>query len=214
MFGKGTNIKKRKLKTERVANMFGVRKENITKLVKTLDFSKDASFDAITWGLENVALNMFVVLTGNLQKFGHSVFVARKEPNLRSEHGPLLFIDNDRSSWDYDLFKRGVVRQDNPLTSLCKFPLEISKRILAFNHTSTFTLGNIIYDALSVYKSETPLFTKTNIYYLDQRVEYLQGIITNCIQRHGVENVLFPEPWLASKSYDLVEHFVNIFSAV
>lgn len=190
----------KRLRESRIINMLSMEKEDILELNREkFNISRASSTSAISWVLENVAINMFTILMGNPQKFSHSIFALQRDISKSAKiFGPLVYVDNDRSSWDNDIFKRGMLNADHPLGIFCKFPMETAVRILSVNESSSFTVGKLILDSVSHYSStfkEKPLFTVDNAKWLDQRVFFLRDTIKKCIHNHGAENVLFPEPW-------------------
>jgi len=189
----------RRLRAHRFVNMLRMGHQSTKDLQENeFNITRHSPSHKISWALENSALNMFVILMGNPQKFAHSVFVLEKTTKEAQLTGPLLYVDNDRSSWDNDIFRRGVIKPNHPLSVLCKFPLEIGTRILAVNESEGFTIGNLLRESVSGYEAtmkEAPLFTRENAAWLDQRVRFLRNMIEKCIHQHGVEDVLIPEPW-------------------
>ena len=195
--------------------MFTLDKKEVQELnANIFNITQDSPTHKISWVLENSAANMFTILVGNPNKFGHSFFILEEDGGSSDTRvqGPLIYIDNDRSSWENDIFKRNIVKKNHPLSVFCKFPLEIATRIVAANITTGYTVGDIILESLAPYEEtlfEGPLFTKDNAYWLNQRIEYLQNIIVDCIHQHGSENVLFPEPWVQSSEDLFLKFFVN-----
>jgi hypothetical protein len=198
-----------------MVNMFDLGSRQVAELRKDkFNITRHSPSYKITWALENVALNMFAILMGNTQKFSHSVFILHQPDELGPKYGPFLYIDNDRSSWANDIFRRGIVSHKHPLGVFCKFPMEIARRILSFNHTQQFTLGNLVKESVSPYIStmkELPLWTNENIYWLDQRVDYLRNQIEKCIRRYGIEDVLIPDPW-SQKEYSVLHQWTKFLT--
>ena len=64
-----------------------------------LNIQRNSPLKLKFYALENVALNMFCILTGNLIKFDHNVYIQRTESDERRTYGAFLYIDNDRATF-------------------------------------------------------------------------------------------------------------------
>ena len=184
--------------------------------------TNDSLKDDIEWAMENIAVNLFAILMGNTQKFRHSVFIMKSTKSGRDVYGPLLYIDNDRSSWQKDIFKKKV-HKDHPITKICKFPKKIATRILLLDqfHSSNIndyqntqdrvSLGKLVKECADNAGLRTGnLFTDNEAYWLDERVHFIAKAINECVHLHGVDYVFIDEPW--TTEYDPVTIWSQILS--
>ena len=129
--------------------------------------------------MENVSVNLFALLTNNFYRFDHNLFL---QVGKNGGLGPLLFIDNDRSRWKYDLRKNGRVpfhAEDHPLATFCKFPRNLVTRLklLKAVESEGLSLGKLVYLATSVYDPPSgPIFTLQEAKHLDSTVSYINDI--------------------------------------
>ena len=188
------------MRNDRIVNMNTLKSYEIDAYLEgKFNISKDSPEHEITWVLENVAINMFTILVGNISKFSHSFFVPEKDVGSFGVSGPIIYIDNDRSEWNSDIFRRGVIKNTHPLGIFCKFPKNIAMRIILGDGRYGFTIGDILLESTSYIEDvmkEKSLFSSLQAKYLDQRVSFLRYIIETCIIHNGIDNVLIPEPWL------------------
>lgn len=161
--------------------------------------------------MENVAVNLFAILTNNFSRFGHNLFV-QVGPN--NEFGPFIFIDNDRSKWKYDLRDRKKVPKkaaDHPLATFCKFPKQIARRLLLLDALAEdgISLGKLVYLAISNYEDvpSGPIFTLTQADFLDLNASYIVEIINICLDKHPEKDVLFDEP--GQKEYQFFDKLIH-----
>jgi hypothetical protein len=164
---------------------------------------------------------MFAILTNNFSRFGHNLFIqTRVSPHTKAtEYGPFIYLDNDRSSWKYNVTKKGKIPSDpleHPLAKFCKFPKQIAQRILILNELqqkdTTISLGKLVYWATSTYQDvpSGPVFTLEEAAMLDYYLDYIAIGIQHCLNSHPEEEVLFLEPW--STRYDFMENIISIFA--
>jgi hypothetical protein len=187
---------------------------NFKKFSSIMNITRDSPIGQINWVLENVAVHLYVLLTASFSKFNHNLF------HLQHDHGPFIYIDNDRSNWRYAARNRSAeAAARSPVFRYCRFPAHIASRLFALapqiaidsSRASSFprptianpnSMGNIIREAtldldMPFLKEETGgFFSVHEANMLDINVQHVVDGIRNCIDRYGIENVLIPEPWL------------------
>jgi len=186
---------------------------------KKLHLTDDSSEADVWWAMESMAFNMWSVLTGYSERFDHNVFQTfRKDGSPWPHEGPFEYIDNDRSQWHtYVLKYRFGVQPAHHLRDACIFPRTLSNRLLVLhqNQTEHFGLGQLILDAVSVYhtadlEKNGPFFTPSSVSVVNQNLEFLVGIIRQCIETFGVDRVLIAEPW--EDRFSSQEAFASVYN--
>mmetsp|Transcript_8916 Transcript_8916/g.36825 ORF Transcript_8916/g.36825 Transcript_8916/m.36825 type:complete len:485 (+) Transcript_8916:162-1616(+) len=187
---KHSDLKKRKL-----SNMVKPNKD-VMLSDGTFNITRESPKAAQVLALENVAVNMFSVLTGNRKKFSHSVFISyKRNPHGAKVYGPLLYIDNDRSNWysNSDTLIRHTFKENHPLTEICRFPESIALRLLALRY-SPHSVGDIAKRSTDVYSEmyESPILTQRQVDNINNLADFLTDAVEACIHRYGVDSVLIP----------------------
>eukprot|EP01094_Clydonella_sp_ATCC50884_P010448 TRINITY_DN2010_c1_g1_i1.p2 TRINITY_DN2010_c1_g1~~TRINITY_DN2010_c1_g1_i1.p2 ORF type:complete len:220 (-),score=71.85 TRINITY_DN2010_c1_g1_i1:347-1006(-) len=116
------------------------------------------------------------------------------------EYGLLLYIDNDRASWRHTIQKHyGYNDTHNPLWEVCRFPERLARRFILFakSHELERSLGQLMRTTTQwVDTIHNPLISPRSQVNIDESVLFIAQIIQRCIDRHGLEKVLIPEPWV------------------
>jgi len=196
--------------------------EDLSRLARTqFNIQPYSKPEDIHWVLENVAVNIFAILTNNFSRFGHNLFIQTRT-NAHTgaqEFGPFIYLDNDRSSWKFNITRKGKIPNDpleHPLAKFCKFPKQIAQRILILQELSeldsNISFGKLVYWAVSVYQDvpSGPLFSLFEASNLDIAMSYVARTIQHCLDHHPQEEVLFLEPW--ATKYDFMENIISIFA--
>ena len=160
---------------------------------------------------------MFAILTNNFSRFGHNLFIQKRDAEDGTEQfGPFIYLDNDRSKWKYDVKTHGKVPEnplDHPFATFCKFPKNIAKKLLLLKSTNdNLSLGKLVYWSLGKYNHlpSSSLFTLTEAEYLDAAAKYITDIVDHCLENFPEDEVLFDESW--NVNYDLMSNIVNMLA--
>ena len=174
----------------------------------------DSPPERIEMVLELLTAQLFALLTGNLNKFDHNLFVAA-ERNDYSAMGPFIYIDNDRSQWDYTTARSKKLYPVNPWREFCKFPKRIAHRILLLRpgNPRNLTLGGYLTDIASQvfqpHMKNGELFNAAQGIVLDKNIEFVASIIDECLARHPPDHVFIPEPWSQPEVFEDVNVLLN-----
>lgn len=196
---------------------FGLlEKRHYLKMLPIMNITRTSPLGQVNWVLENVAIHMYVFLTGSFSKFNHNLF------RLGAVTGPFAYLDHDRSLWFVPATNRTPEASlRGTLFKYCKFPEHITSRLLALapldhnQERNPITLGSLIRAATIdlpypyMKPNVLPFFSAMEARVLDANVQHLVTGIRRCIDKHGVENVLVPEPWLMY-SDDYLSRFLDM----
>ena len=148
--------------------------------------------------LEIISAHLFSFLVGNLNKFDHNLFIAK----YGQITGPFVYIDNDRSQWNFPIYQKIKTDPIEAMRSICIFPKRISERILLLrsaNHLNNKgrTLSKILMQMNDeIYRGFSETFFKLkDSLALESNVNYIADIIDQCVYERGIDNVLIEEPW-------------------
>ena len=183
-------------------------------LAGPFNITRDSPPEQLKPALESITEVMFTSTIGFMRKYGHNTFAAQNRHNS-SILGPLTFIDNDRAAWDRvaaEAPTENIVRCHSKVRELCKFPRSLARRFLVLgrNHsapdTQPISLGKLLLTTTGAYgdngflSDNGRLFSAHEAAVIDANVQFWYEAITDCIAKHGEDNVLMPDQWL--KRYD------------
>lgn len=215
-------------------DFFHLTEERIAELKEErFTLTSASSPEKIRFALENVAVNMFAIITNNYNRFNHNLFIMLRPDGAYPdmiEYGPFIYLDNDRSKWRYHPIEEGKIEEVNAFNQFCVFPRSIARRLLLLRpgHASSSiaekagssgrtglektTFGTLLHDVSSIYDGlyHGELFTLEQAAYMDGAVEVLTDAITSCVDKYGEENVLFDEPWRQSHTYDALSTVIGV----
>lgn len=215
-------------------DFFHLTEEEVVELKKErFTLGPDSPPGALRFALENVAVNMFAVITNNYNRFNHNLFIMLRPDDTfpdEIEYGPFIYLDNDRSKWRYHPIEEGKIQEVNPFNQFCVFPRNIARRLMLLRpgHASSSvaekagesgraalektTVGSLLHDVSSIYGGlyHGELFSIEQAVFMDGAIEVLTDAIAQCVDRYGEENVLLEEPWQQAYSYDAMDTIVGV----
>ena len=168
--------------------------------------------------IENLSVQLFSLLCGNLEHFGDELF---RFPLSEPGEAPFyIYIDNDHSQWNHPVRRSKKLRLTNPWTHFCKFPAHIAHRILFWREGNPrgATLGSLLLQlneqVLSPYMRDQGLWGEAQAAVLDNNIEFVAEMIDYCVARDGRENVFIDETWPQPTVYDDLDSlFSSLFSS-
>jgi len=156
--------------------------------------------------IENLALQLFSVLTGNLEHFGDEIF--RYPLSAPGEPPRYVYLDNDHAQWNHPVRRSKKLRLANPWTRFCKFPTHIAHRILFWRDGNPrgAGLGSLLLQltrqVLDPYVRDEDLWGEKQAAVLDSNVEFVAEMIDLCVARDGQDSVFVAETWPQPNVYD------------
>lgn len=180
------------------------------------NINRTSSEESIIYATEIITAQLFTLLTGNLKKFDHNLFITTAKYNS-SFHGPFNYIDNDRAQWDISPAYNRKFYPLNPYKEICKFPERIAHRILLLRpgNKRKITLGSYLFNITKTLfrpnMKNGKLFTSTQAQILDTNVRFIAEMIDSCLAKHPRESVFIPEYWKQPQIYDNIE---ELFDAI